>query len=69
MTKRLRPLKAIRAYCIDCGSGSFKEVKLCPIEDCPLWVYRTGRNPQGKKMEKGDISPGEKAAIARPGAS
>ncbi len=45
MAKR-RPLKAIRDKCLDCCNGQKKEVKLCPIEDCPLWEYRTGHRPK-----------------------
>jgi hypothetical protein len=43
--KALRPLKAIRAKCLDCGGGSQAEVRLCEIEDCPLYPYRLGHNP------------------------
>lgn len=46
--KKLTPLRAIRAKCIDCMAGSAKEVRLCPSEDCPLYLYRFGRNPRRK---------------------
>ncbi len=45
MTKRLTPLKAIRAKCLDCSCGSTKAVRECPITDCPLYLYRMGKNP------------------------
>ncbi|MFC2119811.1 hypothetical protein ACFLQ4_01940 [Bacteroidota bacterium] len=44
----MRPLKAIRQYCLDCSNGSPKEVKLCQIEDCPLYKFRFGKNPNRK---------------------
>jgi len=44
--KILRPLKAIRAKCLDCCGGSAREVALCEIEDCPLFPYRFGKRPQ-----------------------
>lgn len=44
--KVMRPLKAIRAKCLDCSGGSFTEVKLCVIPDCPLYPYRFGRRPE-----------------------
>jgi len=44
-TKILRPLKAIRAKCLDCCGGSSTEVKLCEISDCPLFPYRFGKKP------------------------
>lgn len=43
--KVLRPLKAIRAKCLDCSSGSFIEVKNCPITTCPIYPYRLGKRP------------------------
>ncbi len=43
--KSLSPLKSIRKNCLDCSAGSVKEIKLCPIEDCPLYRFRFGKNP------------------------
>ena len=43
--KVLTPIKAIRAYCIECSGGMTKEVKLCPVEKCPLYPYRMGKRP------------------------
>ena len=43
--KFLRPLKAIRAKCIDCCGGSARDVALCEISDCPLFPYRFGKRP------------------------
>lgn len=39
------PMKAIRAKCLDCSNGQYIEVKLCPIEKCPLYEYRLGHRP------------------------
>ena len=36
------PLKAIRAKCLRCSDGSKQEVRLCPVETCPLWPFRSG---------------------------
>lgn len=41
--ERLTRAKAIRAKCIDCSCGDLKEVRLCPVTNCPLWIYRLGR--------------------------
>lgn len=46
------PLKAIRAKCLECSCGSSVEVKLCPIEDCPLYEFRFGKNPNIKLSDK-----------------
>lgn len=51
----LSPLKAIRAKCLDCMCGSFKEVTLCPIENCPLYAYRFGRRPKNGSTDIGDV--------------
>lgn len=48
------PIKAIRAYCVDCSGGSFNEVTLCPVEKCPLYRFRLGTNPNIKKRELTD---------------
>ena len=58
VTKRaadLRPLKAIRAKCVDCSGGSPMVATECHILDCPLWTYRLGRRP---KFVKGVVPPG-----------
>jgi len=38
-------MKAIRAKCLDCCCGQYKEVALCPCTGCPLYPYRFGKNP------------------------
>jgi hypothetical protein len=49
MNRRQTPLKAIRLKCLDCSGDSTKEVRLCPIKDCPIYMYRMGRNPNRTK--------------------
>jgi len=51
----LTPLRAIRKNCIDCSGGSKQEVRGCKITDCPLYLYRFGRNPNRKGI--GNSSP------------
>ena len=38
------PIKAIRAKCLDCCSGSEAEARKCVVTACPLWPLRMGRN-------------------------
>ena len=52
-SKKLTPLKSIRAKCLDCSVNQPKEVRECQIEDCPLWVYRFGKNPNRQGHKKG----------------
>ena len=51
MEKRLTPVKAIRAKCLDCMGGSSKEVKRCNIPDCSLFSYRLGKRPKPSKRD------------------
>lgn len=48
----MTPLKAIRAKCLDCCCGQYREVELCPCKDCSLYPYRFGRNPNIKLTEE-----------------
>lgn len=56
--KRLTPIKAIRAKCLDCCCWQSNEVKLCPVRDCALYPYRFGHNPYINR--KGDPHFGER---------
>ncbi len=44
--KRLTPIKAIRAKCVDCCCGQLAEVRNCQITKCTLHHYRMGRRPK-----------------------
>ncbi len=46
--KTLSPIKAIRKNCLECCNESPKEVKECTLENCPLFRYRLGKNPNRK---------------------
>lgn len=43
MSERITRGKAIRLKCLDCCCGNSAEVRRCPVTNCPLWVYRMGR--------------------------
>ena len=45
------PVKAIRAFCLECSGGSTSEVKCCPVEKCPLYPFRFGKNPYRQRRE------------------
>lgn len=55
------PIKAIRAYCLECCLDQSNEVKLCPAEGCPLYPFRMGKNPFRKKRV---MTEEQKAAAA-----
>lgn len=44
--KKLKPIQAIRAKCLDCCCGNYQEVRLCTIGKCPLYPYRFGKRPK-----------------------
>ncbi len=46
------PVKAIRAKCLDCSGENAIEVAECPIQRCPLWPFRAGKNPYRKPMSE-----------------
>ena len=39
------PLRAIRAFCLECMGGSADGVRECTAPNCWLYSYRLGRNP------------------------
>ena len=48
MGKSVTPIKSIRAKCIDCSGGVFKDVRECPFDGvqddlCPLFPLRMGK--------------------------
>ena len=52
MEKVLIPLQAIRKKCLDCTGDSLEEIRNCPIEECPLYIYRSGKLEQDKEKTK-----------------
>ena len=39
------PLRAIRAFCVECSGGSAAEARKCTAVTCPLWPMRMAKNP------------------------
>ena len=55
------PVKAIRAFCVECCGGSANEVKTCTAPNCALFPFRLGKNPYRSKRE---LTDEQKAASA-----
>lgn len=55
------PVKAIRAFCLECSGGSTAEVKECPVVRCALFPFRMGKNPYRQRRE---MTEEEKRALA-----
>lgn len=51
MSEITNPIKAIRAFCMECSCGSSTEVKNCTISRCPLYPFRFGKNPYRHRRE------------------
>ena len=58
--KRLTRGQAIRAKCLDCSGFQPIEVKLCPVVNCPLWVYRLGYEVDESNQKTGKAKKQEK---------
>lgn len=43
--RRVSPMQAIRAKCLNCSGGRPREVRDCPVTDCALYPFRDGKNP------------------------
>ena len=69
----MRPLKAIRAKCVDCAGGHRSAVRDCSATDCPLHCYRFGHNPRrqgigGRRARPPALTnPNSRASLARVG--
>ena len=46
MTLYSKIFKAIKNKCLDCSGNSIMNVKECPCNDCPLYPYRLGEEPE-----------------------
>lgn len=46
MATRRTPMQAIRAKCLDCSNGQYKEVRLCTCTNCDLHPFRMGKRPE-----------------------
>ncbi len=46
--KRMTPMQAIRAKCLDCSVYQPSEIRLCEAVDCSLWPFRAGQHPYTK---------------------
>ena len=60
MLKCKTPIKSIRDKCIDCSGGQLKEVRLCPVTNCPLYPYRMGKRPTKVDLDTYEYSYEEK---------
>ena len=59
----LTPIKAIRAFCLECVGHQAGAVRTCADVLCPLWPYRMGTDPGRERAEERGLVPGE----GRPG--
>ena len=50
--KKLTPVRAIRAKCLDCTCGQTIEIRECTIKTCPLYLYRLGKRPTLEQIDE-----------------
>ena len=60
-----KPLKALRARCLDCCCGDSSEVRKCVATDCPSWPFRMGTNPFRKKPVLSEAERQRRTALLR----
>lgn len=49
--KKITPIKAILAKCLECSAGQVSEIRNCLIPTCQLYPYRMGHRPKADKEE------------------
>lgn len=70
----LTPVKAIRAYCMECCDGQYSEIKRCPKDGeqsalCPLYRYRLGHRPKNDQNygdSLGDFDSDDEDGVVSP---
>jgi len=50
--KRVYPLRAIRAFCLECSGFIAEEVRKCEFGECVLYRLRFGRNLSGRSQKR-----------------
>jgi hypothetical protein len=58
-------LKAIRRKCLDCGGGGDVAVRTCTFSACPLFEFRTGRNPNIVRTAERKEADAKRLALVR----
>lgn len=58
--RKLTPIKSIRLKCLECSNWQPNEVSTCQMDDCPLWVFRSGKNPA---INRGKLSEEQKSGM------
>ena len=54
MKKPKNPLRAIVKKCMECSGNSLTEVHDCDLENCPLYPYRLGVDPNEPRDDTDD---------------
>ena len=49
--RKITPVRAIRAKCLDCSNGVYAEATNCVVSQCPLYPYRKGKKPTAEELE------------------
>lgn len=53
--KKITPLQAVRAHCLECTNGDMTYVRKCPSVNCDVHAIRSGRNGGRVKSVLGAI--------------
>ena len=61
---RYTPIKSIRLKCLECA-GRPKDVRNCSVEDCSLYIFRMGTNPNRAGIGKNTHSNAQNRTQSR----
>ena len=59
------PVKAIRAFCLECCGDNRNDVRDCTAPNCALYPFRMGKNPYRTKRELSDEQKEKMASILK----
>lgn len=59
------PVKAIRAFCLECCGDNRNDVRDCTAPNCALYPFRMGKNPYRTKRELSDEQKEKMANILK----
>jgi len=59
------PVKAIRAFCVQCMGGYTSEIPICTDYHCPLYPYRMGKRPNKRKFKMIGLQQAIQIALSR----
>jgi len=48
LARKPNPAKAVKEKCLECGEGTYLDIKNCEITSCPLYHFRLGKGTKDR---------------------